>query len=181
MLQSLRPPPPVPQTLSPTLNEEPGKLKPRKRGKKGGVRARFRRRAFRPQLPAIVTGNVRSINNKIDELTSCTQYLSEYREAGDICITETWLSKTSTDSSIAIDGHGVYRCDRTVESGKSKGGGVHAYINNKRCNPNNIIVTNKVGTPDLELLSLNLRPHYLPREFPKVNLNIVYEPPQANA
>ncbi|GFS24975.1 purple acid phosphatase [Elysia marginata] len=59
MLRSLRPPSPVPQTLSPTLKEEPGKLKPRKRGKKGGVRARFRRRAFRirPPLPAIVTGN----------------------------------------------------------------------------------------------------------------------------
>ena len=42
--------------------------KPRKRGKRGGVRRRNRRRWRHVPLPSIIMGNVRSINNKIDEL-----------------------------------------------------------------------------------------------------------------
>ncbi|GFR70755.1 hypothetical protein ElyMa_005660600 [Elysia marginata] len=38
----------------------------------------------------------------------------------------------------------------------------------------------RVCTPDLELLSLSLRPYYIPREIPKININVVYIPPDAN-
>ncbi|RUS82612.1 hypothetical protein EGW08_009640 [Elysia chlorotica] len=178
ILRSLRPPPIA--TLT-SAQDDSNQRKLRKRGKKGGVRARFRRKAFKPPLPAIVTGNARSLNNKLDELSTNTRFLSEYREAGLICITETWFTENCPDSGINIDGFSVYRSDRTAESGKTRGGGVCAYINNKWCNNNNTHVTERTCTPDIEVLSLSLRPYYLPREFPKVNLNVVYVPPQANA
>lgn len=41
----------------------------RKRGRRGGVRQRLRRRGFRRlPLPSIILGNVQSLRNKIDEL-----------------------------------------------------------------------------------------------------------------
>ncbi|RUS86773.1 hypothetical protein EGW08_005433 [Elysia chlorotica] len=147
-----------------------------KRGKKGGVRVYYRRKALKPPLPAIMTGIA-----GLDELSTNTRFLSEYREAGLICITETWFTENCPDSGINIDGFSVYRSDRTAESGKTRGGGVCAYINNKWCNNNNTHVTERTCTQDMEVLSLSLRPYYLPREFPKVNLNVVYAPPQANA
>ena len=52
-----------------------------------------------------------------------------------------------------------------------------AYINSKWCNNDNIHVTDRTFTPHTEVLSLSI----LPREFPKINLNVVYIPPQANA
>ena len=38
----------------------------RRRGKKGGVKAKHDKRPF---MPSVMTGNVRSLNNKIDELS----------------------------------------------------------------------------------------------------------------
>ena len=119
--------------------------------RKGGVRARLRRRPFKPPLPSIVMGNARSLNNKIDELAANTRYLSAYREAGIVCITETWLHDTHPDSCFEPDGFKIYRGDRTKDSGKNTGGGVCALINNKWCSPNNIHITHKSCTPDLAL------------------------------
>ena len=59
-----------------------------------------------------------------------------------------------------------------------------ACINSKWCNNNNnnsIHVTDRTCTPYIEVMSLSIRPYYLPREFPKMNLNIVYISPQTNA
>ena len=138
---------------------------------------RYRRRAFRPPLLAIVTGNERSLTNKVGELSSSTRYLSEYREAGIVCITETWLSDSCPDSCVDLDGFSVFRSDLTPDSGKTRGGGVCAYINSKWCNNDDNHVTDRTCTPYIEVLSLSIRP----REFPKINLNVVYIPPQANA
>lgn len=40
----------------------------RRRGKRGGVRQRLRRRGNRPALPSIILFNARSLRNKMDEL-----------------------------------------------------------------------------------------------------------------
>ena len=48
----------------------PKEIKPRKRGKRGGVRVRTKKRGFKPYLPVIITGNVRSLYNKMDELSA---------------------------------------------------------------------------------------------------------------
>ena len=43
----------------------------RKRGKRGGVRQKLKKRKHKVFLPVIMYGNVRSLNNKIDELKEC--------------------------------------------------------------------------------------------------------------
>ena len=100
-----------------------------------------------------------------------------------VCITATWLSDSCPDSCVDLDGFSVFRSDLTPDSGKTRGGGVCAYINSKWCNNDNIHVTDRTCTPCVEVLSLSIRPYYLPREFPKINLNVVYVyiPLQANA
>lgn len=150
----------------------------RKRGRKGGIRARLKRSNGKPPLPAIVTGNARSLNNKLDELQANVNYLCEYRNASLLAITETWFD--CDDTNISLDNFTLYRGDRTAESGKQRGGGVCLFVNKRYCHPNHVQVTQDTCTPDVEILSASLRPYYLPREFPKVNVNIVYVPPDGN-
>ncbi|KAJ8364456.1 hypothetical protein SKAU_G00132870 [Synaphobranchus kaupii] len=40
----------------------------RKRGRRGGIRNRLRRRYTRPPLPSIILSKLRSLNNKVDEI-----------------------------------------------------------------------------------------------------------------
>ncbi len=72
------------------------------------------------------------------------------------------------------------RLDRdAVITGKSQGGGVCLYVNQRWCK--NVTVRETVCTDDIELLSVSLRPHYLPREFPQIFLTVAYIHPKANA
>ncbi|GAA6215221.1 A disintegrin and metalloproteinase with thrombospondin motifs 17 isoform X1 [Lates japonicus] len=99
----------------------------------------------------------------------------------DICIialTETWLDESVLDEEVGLDNFTIIRSDRTTNSGKTRGGGVCLYINDRWCN--NIKAHHKASTPDLELLTVSLRPYYLPREFPAVVVSCVYIPPDAN-
>ncbi|KAK7498642.1 hypothetical protein BaRGS_00010019, partial [Batillaria attramentaria] len=71
--------------------------------------------------------------------------------------------------------------DRNKDSGKRKGGGVCAYINKQWCHPNNITAKLRLCTPDVEVLSVSLRPYDIPREFSHVLLTVVYVPPSTNS
>lgn len=76
-------------------------------------------------LPSIVMGNVRSLGNKMDELTALVQSQKEYRECSLICFTETWLHQDVPDENTTIKGFHTVRVDRdSVQSGKRKGGGL---------------------------------------------------------
>lgn len=154
--------------------------RPRKRGKKGGIRQRLKQAKPRIPLPAIMQGNVQSVRNKTDELRACTRYLSEYRNASLICLTETWLTEHDPDSLTEIEGFTLIRNDRTALSGKSKGGGVCAFVSEKYCHSSHITLKQKVCTKDIELLSIFLRPFYLPREIHQIRLFVVYIPPTAD-
>lgn len=158
----------------------PGNKPRRKRGRKGGVRARLKRRPFRPPLPTIMFGNVQSIRNKTDELRACVQHLADYRQSCLICLSETWLTESDPDSSVELEGFTLLRADRDSNSGKTKGGGVCVFINNRYCNPAHITVKHKLCTKDIELLSVNLRPYYMPREIHQICLFIVYIAPSAD-
>ena len=70
------------------------------------------------------------------------------------------------------------RADRLPESGKKHGGGLCFYINEKWCN--NATVRYQVCCPDVEMLTVNVRPFYLPREFSQIYLCIAYCPPKSN-
>ena len=154
------------------------KRRVRKRGRRGGVRARCRRRGSRIPMPMIVTGNVRSLRNKIDELTGLTRWNYAFRDSSLICLTETWLQENDPDTAFNLDGFTVIRGDRTADSGKTTGGGVCVYVNNRWCK--NITVYEQICQNDIEYLTLSLRPFYLPREFPKLFVTIVYIPPSAD-
>ena len=155
----------------------------RKRGKKGGVRQRLRKltRANRLPLPSIVLSNVQSLKNKTDELQACVSFMHEFRDVCVLALTETWLTDADPDSTLIIDGFGApIRLDRDPRTtGKSRGGGVCLYINPRWCT--NVTVRERICLPDIELLSVSVRPFYLPREFPQIFLTVVYIHPSANA
>ena len=54
--------------------------------------------------------------------------------------------------------------------GKEKGGGVYLYVNERWYKT--VIVRHKLCTPDIELLSVSLRPLYVPREFPQLFVTV---------
>ena len=150
----------------------------RKRGRRGGLRLRLRRRKFKPALPTVTLANVRSLTNKMDELRYLATQKREYRNSCAICLSETWLNENITDEIIDIDGFKVFRGDRSHASRKSIGGGVCMYVNTKWCV--NTVVKKSLCTPDLEVLCVSCRPFYLPREFCCVLFIVVYVPPSAN-
>lgn len=103
----------------------------------------------------------------------------EYRESSLLCFSETWLHPSIPDSQFEVEGFTLVRSDRTEDSGKSRGGGVCAFINDKWCRQ--FTIKNKICTSDVEVLCLTLRPFYLPREFGCVILCVIYAPPSGNS
>lgn len=71
---------------------------------------------FKPCAPAIITGTIRSLANKMNELEALAQTLWKYREASIIYFTETWLHRVIPDTTVA---------------GKKKGGGLVVLVNNR--------------------------------------------------
>ena len=127
----------------------------------------------------VVCGNVRSLRNKMDELASLTRWNFAYRESSLICLSETWLQQDrDPDTPFEVEGFTLLRGDRTSDSGKTCGGGVCIYVNNKWCK--DIHIYNKCCQSNIEYLSVSLRPYYLPREISKVFATIVYIPPEAD-
>lgn len=57
-------------------------------------------------------------------------------------------------------------------------GGVCVYIHERW--GKTALVREQLCTKDIELLSISVRPFYLPREFPQIFLTIVYIHPKAN-
>ena len=105
-----------------------------------------------------------------------TTPLTTIRETSLICLTETWLQEDKdSDSAFMLEGFTLKRGDRTVDSGKSSGGGVCAYINNRWCS--DVSMHDKRCNENIEYIVLSLRPFYLPREFNKIYVIVVYIPP----
>ncbi|XP_049329182.1 uncharacterized protein LOC125790231 [Astyanax mexicanus] len=151
----------------------------RKRGKRGGLHARLKARASRPPVPSLLLANVRSLENKLDELRARITSQREMRECCALIFTETWLSDKVPDSAIQFETHSVHRGDRTAASGKATGGGVCVFVNNAWCR--DVQTVHQHCSPDVEFLLLKCRPHYLPREFSAVFLCSVYIHPRANS
>ncbi|KAF7648519.1 hypothetical protein LDENG_00155780, partial [Lucifuga dentata] len=92
--------------------EIPKELRKRRRGCRAGVERREKKRKYRPYLPSIIMGNVRSLMNKVDELAVLTRSQKEYRECSLMCFTETWLNDHIHDSNVAITSFQTVRADR---------------------------------------------------------------------
>ncbi|XP_076607962.1 uncharacterized protein LOC143333672 isoform X1 [Chaetodon auriga] len=159
----------------------PRELRRRIWGCRAGIKRRDRRRAYRPTLPSVIMGNVRSLPNKLDELAALTWHYQEFRRCGMLLFTETRLGTQHTDATVALEGFSLIWADRTERSGKRKGGGLAVFVNDRWCNSRHITIKEQHCCPDIELLALSLRPYYLPREFSHVIVSAVYIPPSANA
>ncbi|XP_019223006.1 uncharacterized protein LOC109205037 [Oreochromis niloticus] len=160
-----------------------GRGQGQKRRKKETVRQQRlkARRRYKPCLPSIVMGNVRSLLNKIDELSALVRSQREYQECSLMCFTESWMHQDIPDENASVEGFHTVRADRdSIASGKRKGGGLAVLVNNRRCNPAHITIKERICCPDIELCAVGLRPYYLPREFSHVILVAVYVPPSAN-
>jgi hypothetical protein len=72
-------------------------------------------------IPALLVTNVRSLLNKVEELT-----ITIRKNNIDVCfLTETWLDESIPNSLIEVDGFSLFRSDRNTN-----GGGVALYIKN---------------------------------------------------
>ncbi|KAK3573368.1 hypothetical protein QTP86_024117 [Hemibagrus guttatus] len=161
------------------IKEARNKVKPRRRGKRLGVLVRLRRRGLRTALPGIFLSNVRSLCNKMDELTLQMNKNKDFPTSCVLCFTEMWLCDLIPDSVLQLGGFNLYRADRHTElSGKTKGGGICFYINNSWCN--DVKVLSQLCSPDLEAFIINCKPFYFPREFSSFILVGVYILPQGN-
>ncbi|XP_029942634.1 uncharacterized protein LOC115384487 [Salarias fasciatus] len=119
-------------------------------------------------LPSIIAGNVRSICNKMDDLRQLTL---KHPECSLMLFSEMWLN---ANKEAELEGFELIRADRTLDSGKEKAGGVAAYVNNQWCHPKKITVNEKVCERHIELLAITMQPYYLPEEFSKVIVVVVY-------
>ena len=156
----------------------PHDLKRRQRGKRGGQKRRSHHHRKIP-LPALVFANARSINNKTNELASLIGRHQAFKNASAIGITESWLNSDIDDNIVNFDGFNTFRTDRDpIITGKKKGGGCLWLINKQWCT--NITIHRRYCSKELELLHLECRPHYLPREINIVNLILVYCVPGAD-
>lgn len=142
------------------------------------VREHLRRRARKPPLPSMILSNVRSLAPKMDELHAITKTCFEYCESNLMVFTESWLHEGIPDWLLELDGYMLVRADCSIESGKKSRGGVCMYICDKWCKQ--YTVRDKVCTPDIELLCVSLRSHYLQREFGCFIICAVYIPPSGN-
>ncbi|KAK0137856.1 hypothetical protein N1851_025938 [Merluccius polli] len=151
-----------------------------KKGRHSGTFARFRRRPYRPPLPALLLSNVRSLRHKMDELQLMIQTNKDYSDCSAICLTETWLDPSVPDQVVTLPGFTLHRADRSFKlSRKAKGGGVCIMINERWCT--NSTELTHVCSPHLEYLTVKCRPSFLPREFASIILICIYIPPEANA
>lgn len=100
----------------------------------------------------IIHLNVRSLMSKLDMV----KVWVKSTDADIVVLSETWLTNSTLDKDIGIEGYHVYRSDRP-----KKGGGVAIYI---KCKFNTSIVLSKSVSKQFEFLALNLelsKNHYI--------------------
>ena len=130
--------------------EVPQELRRRCRGCRSGAKQREKRRRFKPAVPAIIMGNVRSLGNKTDTLTVLVKTQREYCECSIFCFSETWLHSHIPDNSVEAPGYSLVRGFRDcLKSRKKKGGGLALYVSERWCNPGHVNVKERLCTPDI--------------------------------
>lgn len=150
----------------------------KKRGSRGGIRNRLRRRGIRLPLPTVSLTNARSLVKKMDELTALVRHDGDYRRCNLFCVTETWLSDEKDIGE--LEGYTAIRLDRdNKKTEKELGGGLLMFVSKNWAT--NYTVRETCSTKDFELLSVSFRPHYLPREFGQLTVILVYVPGPNNA
>ncbi|KAM9790398.1 uncharacterized protein ACBT44_018978 isoform 1-T1 [Syngnathus typhle] len=116
----------------------------------------------------------------MDKLLLLTSRNTDFSRSAALCFVETWLSERTPHHAVELAGFRLMRADRSAElSGKSKGGGLCFYINERWCT--DVTVLKEFCSPLLETLFINCRPFYSPREFFSIVMAAVYIPPHTRA
>ena len=121
------------------------------------------------------------------ELEAMCNKSHDVRNSCLFALTETWLTDRVPDNCVdnhhhhncvSLPGFGIpCRSDRSCNNAdKSRGGGVCLYVNEGWCEKEKVTVKQRLSTPELDLISVSLRPRYLPREFGRVYVLVVYAP-----
>ena len=114
--------------------------------------------------------NICSLTRKHDEV----KILLDNSKIDLLALNESFLNKSITDSQINIEGYRLWRHDRTLNSGKSHGGGIVVYSTLDRdIRP---IENGSFCTLEIETLLLEMK---LTNSRPKIICSI-YRPPDAN-
>lgn len=135
-----------------------------RRGCRAGVQVRIlkeRGRRYELILPSIVKGNVRSLVNKMDELSLLVKSQHEYLECSVMCFTESWLNENIPDCAVEPAGFTLVRTDRDNQSGKKKGSGIAIFVNSNWCNSCYVTVKARICSPDIDLFAFGMRQFYL--------------------
>ena len=105
-----------------------------KRGKRSGLLARLKANN-RPALPTLFLSNVRALNKeKMDLLRLRMNSHTEMRKCCVLLLTETWAKDNIPDAAFQMEGLLFFRADRDRQlTGKTRGGGLCAYINKQWC------------------------------------------------
>jgi len=174
----ISPPSGISGATVPGVNLISPKRKRTHRGCRSGVKVKNKKRKHKKFVPSVIFSNTQSLTNKLDFLRLSCRTLTEYRKSDIMCFVETWLNDKISDNLLEMEGFTLIRFDRNNSSNKKTGGGIIVYVNNKFCSNYNVITS--VCTPEVEILLLNLRPYFLPREFTNIFFLAIYIPPQSS-
>lgn len=117
-------------------------------------------------LPCLFLSNVRSLNNKIDEL----EVVADDTKVDLIALTETWTDENTSPDYLAINGFTLFSKPRTGR----RGGGVALYVN-RSFNPHILPV---IVPDEIEAIWVIMRPKLLPREISCIVICVLYFPPR---
>ena len=126
-----------------------------------------------PPLPSVLLASVQSLENKLDDLGLRLSYQRNIKNCNILCFTKSWLNDDIIN--IQLTGYMLYRQDRTLPAGKTRGCGLCICVNNSCCTISKEVL--RFCSPEVEYLMISCRPHYLPREFTSIFFIAVYIPP----
>ena len=149
----------------------------RKRGKRAGLGTRLAANPTRPAIPSILLANVRSLDNKMDDIRLLRSANKTVRNCCVTVFTESWLHDNIPDSAIHLEQLTCHRADRALAE-KKRGGGICVYTHDAWCRDATVI--HRHCSPLAEFMIIKCRPFYQPREISAILLVAVYIAPSNN-
>lgn len=128
------------------------------------------RRSQRSPVSSIFLMNARPLVNKIDELGLQVEMNRTITDSCVLLITKTWLHSSVPE----LAGRTAHGHDRTMDSSKSRAGGLCTYTNDSWCTDTRTL--NSHCSTELEFVTVKCRSFYLQREYTVVMISAVCVP-----
>lgn len=144
-----------------------------KRGKKAGIDAMLKANPFRPAVLSLLLANVRSLDNKLDELPLLRETHTDWRDCCVFALMKTWLQDNIPDAPIQLERMTLFQVDTEAAiSDKSWGSSLWFYIKNDWCA--NATLATKHCAQLAEFFIVKWQPFYLLKEFTNMIVAAVY-------